>query len=128
MRDEVDVVVCKTPWFSRKARRTGLADGVLLRAARDALAGYAEDLGGGVLKKRLRNNEYRSILLQCGRVCVFAYLYAKQDRDDIDRDELIVFRRLAQQYARMTPAEIERALDQGVLLELIHDHSPSLPH
>ncbi len=43
-------------------------------------------------------------------------------RTDIDLDELPAFRKLAPAYARITPAELEQALDQGDLLELSDDH------
>jgi len=53
---------------------------------------------------------------------VFAFLYAKKDRANIDPDELTAFRRLAQGYANMRPSELARAFDAGDLLELTDDH------
>ena len=87
------------------------------------MRGQADDLGGGVLKKRLNDNQHWSIVLaKGGRFWVFAFLYAKKDRANIDPDELTAFRRLAQVYAQMSPAELVRAVDAGELLELIDDH------
>lgn len=41
--------------------------------------GQAHDLGGGVFKKRLNDNEYRSIILaKTGEFWVFAYLFASK--------------------------------------------------
>lgn len=45
--------------------------------------GQADDLGGGVFKKRLNDNMHRSIVLaKAGEFWVFAYLFAKKDRDE----------------------------------------------
>jgi hypothetical protein len=87
------------------------------------MRGQADDLGGGVFKKRLNDNQHRSIVLaKGGRFWVFAFLYAKKDRANIDPDELTAFRRLAQGYAHMSPSELARAVDAGDLLELSDDH------
>lgn len=113
----------KTAWFSKAARKARIRDGALLQAVREAVRGQADDLGGGVYKKRLNDNQHRSILLaKGGKLWVFAFLYAKKDRANIDPDELVAFRKLAQAYARITAPELEQALDEGELLELSDDH------
>lgn len=62
---------------------------------------------------------HRSIVLaKGGRHWVFAYLFAKKDRTNIDADELAAFKKLAQAYGRMTDAELASTLSQGDLLEL----------
>jgi hypothetical protein len=52
---------------------------------------------------------------------VFAYLFAKKDRANIDPDELAAFKRLARAYGRMTDVELVSALGQGDLKKLFHD-------
>ena len=72
-----------------------------------------------MFKKRLNDNMHRSIILaKGGRHWVFAYLFAKKDRANIDPDELADFKKLAQAYARMTDAELAFTLSQGDLQEL----------
>lgn len=72
------------------------------------MAGQADDLGGGVFKKRLSNNLYRSIILaRGGAYWVYQYVFAKQDRANIDDDELKAFRLLAKDYATMTQAQAD---------------------
>lgn len=62
---------------------------------------------------------HRSIVLaKGGRNSIFAYLFAKKDRANIDDDELADFKKLAQAYGRMTDSELGAALSQGDLLEL----------
>ena len=115
--------VFKTAWFSKAARKARIRDGALLQAAHEVMRGQADDLGGGVFKKRLNDNQHRSIVLaQSGQRWVFAYLYAKKDRANIEADELTAFRRLAQSYARMTEDQLALALEGGDLMELIDDH------
>ena len=47
-------------------------------------AGKATDLGGGVCKKRLHRNEYRSILVaKCNDYWVLEFLFAKNAAENI---------------------------------------------
>ena len=62
------------------------------------------------------------MLAKGGKLWVFACLYAKKDRANIDPDELAAVRKLAETYARITPLELEQALSEGDLLELSDDH------
>jgi hypothetical protein len=85
-------------------------------------AGQADDLGGGVFKKRLKDNLHRSIIVaKGGRYWVYAFLFAKQDRANISADELVAFRKLAAAYAQMTTAEVNTGLRNGDLLEICDD-------
>jgi hypothetical protein len=78
------------------AKKARIDDDELCRAVRRTVLGQADDLGGGVFKKRLSKNMYRSIILAKGRrCCVYIYLFAKKDRANIDTEELIGFRGLA---------------------------------
>ena len=94
-------------------------DGELSAAIRQVIQGQADNLGGGVFKKRLGKNQYRSLILaKGGRYWVYAYLFAKQDRANIDDDELTAFRALAGLYARKTDTDIARELQFGELVEI----------
>ena len=109
----------KTAWFGKAAKKARIDDPALRAAVLEVMQGQADDLGGGVFKKRLNENMHRSIVLaKGGRHWVFAYLFAKKDRANIDRDELAGFKELAQAYGRMTEAELASALSQGDLQEL----------
>jgi hypothetical protein len=111
--------VFTTAWFAKAAKKARILEDELCRAVRQVMLGQADDLGGGVWKKRLGRNLYRSILLAKGRrFWVYVYLFAKQDRPNIDDDELSAFRDLADLYARKTDAEIARELRAGVLMEI----------
>ena len=84
--------------------------------------GQADDLGGGVFKKRLNNNQHRSILVaKGGKYWIYEYLFAKKDRDNIDNAELLVFRLLAKSYAGLTAHQLGQLLINKDLLEICHD-------
>jgi hypothetical protein len=53
----------KTRWFAKAARKARLSDEELCRAIEQVRLGQADDLGGGVYKKRLGKNKDRSIIL-----------------------------------------------------------------
>jgi hypothetical protein len=89
---------------------------------REAEQGRADDLGGGVFKKRLADNRYRSILIARGHAFwVYVYLFAKQDRANIDDDELHAFRELAALYRRKSDADVASELKAGALTEIGND-------
>jgi hypothetical protein len=112
----------KTAWFAKAARKAHIDDAELCVALREAMQGKADDLGGGVFKKRLNDNMHRSIILaKGGRYWVYEYLFAKRDRDNIADDELIAFRTLAKAYADLTDKQVERLLQDKDLTEICHD-------
>lgn len=53
----------KTAWFAKAARKNRISDHELCEAMREVMSGQADDLGGGVFKKRLNKNMHRSIVL-----------------------------------------------------------------
>lgn len=85
------------------------------------VTGRADDLGGGVWKKRLGGNRQRAIILgKVGRCWVYEFLFDKQDRPDIDADELRWFRRLAKVYAGLSDDEIDRYVQAQEWEEICH--------
>lgn len=86
------------------------------------MKGQADDLGGGVFKKRLNDNMHRSIIVAKGaRYWIYQYLFAKKDRDNIENDELLAFRSLAKSYEGLTIQQLERLIQDGDCVEICHD-------
>lgn len=113
--------VSKTPWFAKAAKKARISDKALSKAISQIALGQAHDLGGGVFKKRLNDNMHLSIVLaKAGEFWVCAYLFAKKDRSNIDDDELLAFRKLADLYRGKAKADLEAELDIGALLEIDH--------
>ena len=114
--------VFKTTWFSKASKKAHIRDDELCSAIKQVMLGQADDLGGGVFKKRLNDNMHRSIILsKAGNWWIFEYLFAKKDRDNIENDELVQFRALAKSYATLSAAQIEQLIDGNHLKEICHD-------
>lgn len=114
----------KTKWFSRQARKAQISDRELCLAIGQVLLGQAVDLGGGVYKKRLGRNRFRSIILaKGGRNWVYEYLFAKKDLENISDGELANFRRLARSYEGLTDREIIELIAYQDWVEICNDGS-----
>ncbi len=114
----------KTAWFTKAARKARITDNELCKAIREVMKGQADDLGGGVFKKRLNKNMHRSIILARGRgYWVYAYLFAKKDRANINDDELMAFRDLADIYAAKAEDDIAKELQASELVEICDDEA-----
>ncbi len=113
--------VFKTKAFARLAAKALIQDADLCSAMLQLIAGQVEDLGGGVYKKRLGRNLYRSILVtRAGQFWIFEYLFAKQNRQNIEVDELIEYRRVARFYSALAIAQFEALVDSRQLKEICH--------
>ena len=113
----------KTAWFTKEARKAKITDAALCHAIRQVMQGQSDDLGGGFYKKRLNDNMHRSIIIaKAGRHWIYAYLYAKKDRENIAPDELLAFKKLAKDYVSASDAKFAMLLVDKELLEICHEH------
>ncbi len=71
--------VFKSAWFSKAARKARIGDDELCEAIAEVIKGQADDLGGGVFKKRLNKNMYRSIILTKGGEFWFLRISFRQE-------------------------------------------------
>lgn len=112
----------KAAKFSKDAKKANISDAELCEAIRQVMAGQADELGGGIFKKRLNNNMHRSIVLaKGGRYWVYEYLFAKNVRENIEDDELIAFRLLAKSYAGLTELQVKHLVNDQHFVEICHD-------
>jgi hypothetical protein len=118
--------VFKTKPFARFASREGITDEELCEAVYQAERGLIDaDLGGGVIKQRLaregqgKSGGFRSILLfRRGSKAFFVYGFAKSDRDNIRRDELKAFRKLAGEMLALDDKALAAAMRNGTIMEI----------
>ncbi|MEQ9643743.1 MAG: type II toxin-antitoxin system RelE/ParE family toxin [Alphaproteobacteria bacterium] len=121
--------VFKTKPFARFANAERIADAALLDAVRRAEAGLIDaDLGGGVIKQRIarsgqgKSGGYRSIVLfRRGDLAYFVYGFPKNSRDNLRRDELKGFRRLADRMLGFDDRAIAVALRDKDMKEVDYD-------
>ncbi len=118
--------VFKTKAFARFAKRERITEKEICEAARRAAKGLIDaDLGGGVIKQRLarkgqgKSGGFRSIVLfRRGEKMFFVYGFAKSDRDDIRKDELIAFRKLADEMLVLDNKALAAAMRNGTIMEV----------
>lgn len=109
----------KTKWFDSHSE--GISDEELCEAIEELKRGQGDDLGGGVWKKRLNKNLHRSIILAKARGrWIYAFLFAKKDQENINRAELIQFRKLAKYYGDASQAQLDALLISKELVEICH--------
>jgi hypothetical protein len=120
------MVIYKTRWFARWARKEGLSDKALRLAVEEMAQGLFEaDLGGDLLKKRIarpgegKRGGYRT-LVATNRASrwIFVYGFAKNVRSNIDSDEELALKKLAATLLKLTPAVLIKAQTAGEILEV----------
>ena len=86
------------------------------------------DLGGGLIKQRVaragqgRSGGYRTIVAyRAKQRAVFLYGFAKNERENIEPNELLTFRSIAADLLAADSARIAEAIENGVLQEIDHD-------
>ena len=113
--------IYKVKAFLRFARAEAISDERLAEAVERANAGLIDaDLGGGVIKQRVarqgqgKSGGYRTILLfRQGERAIFAYGFAKNDKDNIDRNELVAFRKAAALFLGFDEAAVAKMIESG---------------
>lgn len=118
--------VFKTKPFARFASREGVADEELCETVGQAERGLIDaDLGSGVIKQRLaregqgKSGGFRSIVFfRRGERAFFVYGFAKSDRDNIRRDELKAFRKLAGEMLTLDDKALAAAMKNGTIMEI----------
>ena len=115
------VRVFKTAWFAKAAKKANIADSELCACIEVAALGQVDHLGGGVFKIRLNKNMHRAILLaKAGHWWVFEYLFAKNVRENIAKDELLQFRELVKAFAKLNDKQFQQLIDGNDFVEICH--------
>jgi hypothetical protein len=120
--------VFKTKWFARFARKEGIGDGQLADAIREMEKGLNDgDLGAGLIKKRVarlgegKRSGFRTIIVyRIGKRSIFVYGFAKSAKANLNALELDGYQKLAKLYLKFSDANMEKALAEGELIEVIY--------
>lgn len=116
----------KTKAFTRFADKAGIANTALCRAVRDAERGLvAADLGGGVIKQRIarpgqgKSGGFRTLILFRARTrAIFVHGFAKSEKDNIDKDELVALKKLAAELLAYDDKTLAQVVVSRVLVEV----------
>jgi hypothetical protein len=123
--------IFKLKGFARFQRKERISDASLRKAIGSVEAGLVDaDLGGGLVKQRLartgqgKSGGYRTVIaVRRGDRAVFLYGFAKNERSNIDADELDEFRRLTRGYLALTAPQIAALIAEDELMELPDDEN-----
>ena len=118
--------IYKLKAFARFQRSERIKDAALVSAVGAAEAGLVDaDLGGGLIKQRIaragrgKSGGYRTVIaFRRGERAVFVFGFAKNERGNIDGDELDEFKRLAQGYLAMSAKQIAVLIADNKLVEV----------
>lgn len=121
--------IFKTRWLARFARRERIGDSNLAEAVFRAERGLVDaDLGGHVIKQRVaragqgKSGGYRMLVaFRAKHRAVFLFGFAKSERENISPDELATLKEIAALWLAADAVKIERALVEGVLVEVKHE-------
>ena len=121
--------IFKTKWLARFARREGIDDQSLREAIERAEQGLIDaDLGGGLIKQRVarpgrgRSGGYRMIVgYRVKDRAVFLLGFAKNERENIEDNELLTLRSQAERWLVADAARLQKELELGNLQEINHD-------
>ena len=113
----------------RFTKKAGLEDAVLCEAIDEAERGsIAAYLGGGVIKQRIaRSGHGKSsgfrvlIIFRAGARAFFVHGFAKNERDNIERNELVALRKLSSELLAYDDQTIARVVASGTFTEVICD-------
>lgn len=118
--------VYKVKVFARFQRRERIADKALAKAVRGAEDGIIDaDLGGGLIKQRVarpgqgKSGGYRTVIAyRRSDLAIFLLGFAKNQRANIDDDELEDLRGQARAFLRLSADQIEAAITEGEMTEV----------
>ncbi len=121
--------IFKTRDFQRWLRKTELTDAALRKAVEEMAAGLIDaELGGGVIKKRVglvgrgkRGGARTLVATNKGNRWFFLFGFRKNERDNIDEDELEALKTYADDLLKRTSRQLDDAVANGALLEIPDD-------
>ncbi len=115
-----------TKWFKKWSEKARLNSQNLIDAISDLEAGLsAADLGGHLFKVRVKREHsgkssgFRTIIVfRAGDRAIFLFGFGKNEKENIDRNELQYFKKLGNDLLSLNSEQLERAISQKVLSDL----------
>jgi hypothetical protein len=121
--------IFKNKSFARFSWKNEIPDGDLCETIGDANRGLiAADLGGGVIKQRVarkgagKSGGFRMLILfRAGKRAIFVHGFAKNEVNNIGRDDLTALKKLASSMLAYRDDELDMTLSAGTLTEVTCD-------
>ena len=118
--------VFRTRTFTRWMKKAGVADAALSAAVLEMSEGLVDaDLGGHVIKKRValpgqgkRAGARTIVATNMGGRWFFLYGFNKNERSNIDKDELRALQEVAKELLGFDSRQLSAALESGEIVEV----------
>jgi hypothetical protein len=121
------VRIFKTRALAKFTRQNGISDASLVAAVDNAIRGLIDaDLGGHVIKQRVarpgrgKRGGFRMLIGFRSDLAIFLFGFAKNERENIDDDQLKTLREIVASWFAADENKIARALVDGILIEVQH--------
>ncbi len=116
----------ETRWFRKWAKKQGINIELLIEAIERTKQGLGVvDLGGNLYKIRIgkdgqgRSGGYRTILaFKAEKRSIFLYGFEKNDRDNIGKKELELFKEYARSFMAFENKDISKLIESGTIFPL----------
>jgi hypothetical protein len=122
------VRIFKTKALARFTKRESISDASLVAAVESAMRGLIDaDLGGGLIKQRVarpgegKRGGFRMLIGYRPDRAVFLFGFAKNERENIDDDQLKSLREIVSSWFAADDKKIAQALKAGLLIEVPYD-------
>lgn len=118
--------IFKTKWFTRFASKEGIDDSKLVETVQSIESGLVDaDYGGGLIKQRIardgggKSGGYRSaVAFKSESRSIFLFAFPKSSQENLTENEKKVYKKAAGIYLKMTEEQIQKAIDDGALIEV----------
>jgi hypothetical protein len=121
------VRIFKTKTLAKFTRQHGISDDGLIDAVDRAVRGLVDaDLGGQIIKQRVarpgqgKRGGFRMIIGIRSDRAIFLFAFAKNERENIDKTEMMTLRAIVASFLDATEQKITQALQDGTLIEVQH--------
>ena len=117
--------IFKNKALMRFAHKAGIGGALLCKAIEEAERGLiAADLGGGFKQRIARSGQGKSggyrtlVVFRAGTRAFFVHGFAKSERDNIGKDELIALKKLGSELLAYNEKALNRVVASGTLTEV----------
>ena len=119
--------IFKTKTLAKFTRQHGISDDGLVDAVERAVRGLIDaDLGGQIIKQRVarpgqgKRGGFRMIIGIRSDRAIFLFAFAKNERENIDKAQLMSLREIVASFLNAAEETIAQALKDGTLIEVQH--------
>lgn len=117
--------IFKTKTLAKFTRQHGISDDGLIDAVDRAVRGLVDaDLGGQIIKQRVarpgqgKRGGFRMIIGIRSDRAIFLFAFAKNERENIDKAEMMTLREIVASFLDAAEEKIAQALKDGTLIEV----------